>query len=59
MLFSELSSIMLSLFSKSRHESVNLLLSIISSFRAYHTGKCLRRFGGIYAFCRYFIDRKW
>ena len=23
-----------------------------------HTGKCLRRFGGIYAYCRYFIDRK-
>ena len=25
----------------------------------YHTGKCIRRFGGIYAYCRYFIDRKW
>ena len=24
-----------------------------------HTGKCIRRFGGIYANCRYFIDRKW
>ena len=24
-----------------------------------HTGKCIRRFGGIYAFCWYFIDRKW
>ena len=24
-----------------------------------HSGKCLRRFGGIYAYCRYFIDRKW
>ena len=24
-----------------------------------HTGKCLRRFGGINAYCRYFIDRKW
>ena len=24
-----------------------------------HTGKCIRRFGGIYAYCRYFIDRKW
>ena len=23
-----------------------------------HTGKCIRRFGGIYAYCRYFIDRK-
>ena len=25
----------------------------------HHTGKCIRRFGGIYAYCRYFIDRKW
>ena len=25
----------------------------------YHTGKCIRRFGGIYAYWRYFIDRKW
>ena len=24
-----------------------------------HTGKYIRRFGGIYAYCRYFIDRKW
>ena len=24
-----------------------------------HTGKCIRRFGGIYAYCRYVIDRKW
>ena len=24
-----------------------------------HNGKCIRRFGGIYAYCRYFIDRKW
>ena len=33
-------------------------LSLLS--RKYvHTGKCIRRFGGIYAYCRYFIDRKW
>ena len=25
----------------------------------FHTGKCIRRFGGIYAYCRYFIDQKW
>ena len=25
----------------------------------FHTGKCIRRFGGITAYCRYFIDRKW
>ena len=32
--------------------------SAISSAKE-HTGKCIRRFGGIYAYCRYFIDRKW
>ena len=25
----------------------------------YHTGKCIRRFGGICTYCWYFIDRKW
>ena len=25
----------------------------------YHTGKCIRRFAGIYVYCRYFIDWKW
>ena len=29
------------------------------TFGINHTGKCIRRFGGIYAYCRYFIDRKW
>ena len=24
----------------------------------FHTGKCIRRFGGIYMYCQYFIDRK-
>ena len=24
-----------------------------------HNGKCKRRFGGIYAYCQYFIDLKW
>ena len=24
-----------------------------------HTGKSIRRFAGIYAYCRYLIDRKW
>ena len=24
-----------------------------------HTGKCIRRFAGIYAYSRYFIDQKW
>ena len=24
-----------------------------------HTGKCIRRFAGIYTYCWYFIDRKW
>ena len=25
----------------------------------FQTGKCIRRFGGIYAYCHNFIDRKW
>ena len=28
-------------------------------YRVNHTGKCIRRFAGIYAYCRYFISRKW
>ena len=24
-----------------------------------HTCKCIRRYAGIYAYCRYFIDRMW
>ena len=32
---------------------------ILMSLRYLHTGKCIRRFAGIYAYCRYFIDRKW
>ena len=31
----------------------------MSKVNRYHTGKCIRRFGGIYTYCRYFIDRKW
>ena len=27
--------------------------------KGQHTGKCIRQFAGIYAYCRYFIDRKW
>ena len=33
--------------------------SICKSCATDRTGKCIRRFGGIYAYCRYFIDRKW
>ena len=29
------------------------------SLDLYHTGKCIRRFAGIYAYCRYLLDRKW
>ena len=38
------------------YEIVNL--EGCGTFRS-HTGKCIRRFAGIYAYCRYFIDRKW
>ena len=37
---------------------INLSILVFSG-RNNHTGKCKRRFGGIYAYCRYFIDRKW
>ena len=41
-------------------KSLKNKLNFISSFNALiHTGKCIRRFAGIYAYCRYFIDRKW
>ena len=32
---------------------------VIRVYIHHHTGKCIRRFGGIYAYCLYFIDRKW
>ena len=38
-------------------EKYNLLNVILEQL--FHTGKCIRRFGGIYAYCRYFKDRKW
>ena len=42
-------------------ETVNLpfLDGDVPRSPSYYTGKCIRRFGGIYAYCRYFIDRKW
>ena len=33
--------------------------TLIHYFIIIYTGKCIRRFGGMYAYCRYFIDRKW
>ena len=42
-----------------------LLTTILLIMTAYgreypnRTGKCIRQFAGIYAYCRYFIDRKW
>ena len=41
-------------------ENTNILCQCGSHhYHQYHTGKCIRRFGGIYAYCRYFIDRMW
>ena len=34
-------------------------LMILMSLRFLHTGKCICRLAGIYAYFRYFIDRKW
>ena len=33
--------------------------TVFGDSKLMHTGKCIRRFGGIYAYCRYFIDRMW
>ena len=33
-------------------------LKEINEAHCQHTGKCIRRFGGMYAYCWYFIDRK-
>ena len=38
---------------------VEFQLNEATFFGIKHTDKCIRRFGGIYAYCRYFIDRKW
>ena len=34
-------------------------LIVVQDCMLAHTGKCIRPFGGIYAYCQYFIDRKW
>ena len=35
-------------------------ISLSGTLQTYnHTGKCVRRFAGIYTYCWYFIDRKW
>ena len=36
-----------------------ILLVLSKLLYVLDTGKCIRRFAGIYAYCRYFIDRKW
>ena len=36
-----------------------VVYGLYTSVRHLHTGKCIRRFGGIYAYCWYFVDRKW
>ena len=45
------------------NDSINCILHIymlmLRKILRHHTGKCIRRFGGIYAYCRFFIDRKW
>ena len=40
----------------------NLVLIAVSSSEGpgeSHTGKCICQFAGIYAYCWYFIERKW
>ena len=36
-----------------------LHIKVSAHLAKHHTGKCIRRFAGIYAYCLYFIDRKW
>ena len=46
------------LFSQDMELFSSLSLSDYNPYDIAHTGKCIRRFGGIYAYCRYFIDQK-
>ena len=41
------------------YSSIYLQSKLMKTLLQQHNGKCIRRFGGIYACCRYFIDRKW
>ena len=41
------------------YSTVQFLYNIMFGIHLNHTGKCIRRFGGIYAYCRYFINWKW
>ena len=40
------------------YEGVGYCMAIMDFMGLGHTGKCMRRFVSIYAYCRYFIDRK-
>ena len=40
-------------------ESICFYVCVFACVCCSHTGKCIRRFAGICAYCRYFIDRKW
>ena len=49
-------------FAPSSNDARTLLIKVDLVFlseNGNHTGKCIRRFGGIYAYCRYFIHWKW
>ena len=56
------------LFNERKNVPRTKLLSKVTSLPSYsdevgffsvQTGKCIRRFAGIYAYCWYFIDRMW
>ena len=58
-LFVEFDHVLLVTFSKKRLQHENKQNRPKETTLHYHTGKCIRRFGGIYAYCRYFIGRRW
>ena len=61
-LFEKISSMKHVLLQSKVRVKLTLTLPFTAISRDYtmeHTGNCIRRFGGINAYCRYFIYRKW
>ena len=47
---------------RSAFRLINIILAVSVQYSRNTvrlSGKCIRRFAGIYAYCRYFIDRNW
>ena len=50
---------MFSMMDTSKPNDAIIWCAFLFMFFLMHTGKCIRRFADIYAYCRYFIDPKW